>query len=195
MHEFSAIILAAGRGKRYGKQKQFELLNCKEVWRWSYETIMPEVAEVFVVGIDFVGGKTRMESVKIGLNHVKTKYVLIHDASRPLVKASDISSIKRALMLGSKSVSLCMPVSNTIVCKDRQVHYLDRNKLSAIATPQGFVTDILKSAYNKNTHEELSDDCSVVQKNLGIDPYLIESGLHLHKLTYPEDLKFLEAIC
>lgn len=53
-----AIILAGGQGKRYQKQKQFELLNGIEMWKYVYQKTIEVIEQenVIVVGVDVVGG-------------------------------------------------------------------------------------------------------------------------------------------
>ena len=65
-----AIILAGGQGTRYQKRKQFELLNGIEMWKHVYQKALKVVEKdkIVVVGVDVEGGKTRSESVKMGLN-------------------------------------------------------------------------------------------------------------------------------
>jgi len=195
MNRYNAIILAAGQGKRYGQPKQFELLKGKEIWRWSHETIKPFVSKIIVVGVDIPGGKSRKESLEAGLNLVDSKYVIVHDSARPLVKSSDIEKIIKELESGVQSATFFMPLSNTILTKDKEnISYLDRNKLFSIATPQAFETKILKKAHEIDKNIYL-DDCSVVHSALRINPKLIKGGLNLYKLTYKEELKFLETMC
>ena len=66
-----AIILAGGQGTRYQKRKQFELLDGIELWKHVYQKTIKTIEKnrVVVIGVEVDGGKTRSESVQIGLNY------------------------------------------------------------------------------------------------------------------------------
>jgi len=191
----SAIIVAGGKGQRYGKQKQFELLLGKEVWRWSYETFSAIVDQVIVAGIDCPSGETRRETVENGLKLASGNYILIHDSARPLISQTEIMELITFLTeKGVKSATMIMPLVNTIVdTSNGKVEYLNRENLRAIATPQGFEAEIIKKAHASASSEDVAyDDCQLVEKYLGIEPQFVMGSQKLHKLTYPEDLKLLE---
>ena len=59
MTKVSAIIVAAGAGKRFGSAKQFALLRGKSVLDWSLEAfaVHPEVDEIVLVLPAEEGGK------------------------------------------------------------------------------------------------------------------------------------------
>ena len=83
------------------------------------------------------GGKTRSESVKNALNKskFKSKYVLIHDAARPLNSQKIIDNVIKNLI--EKQYDCVVPFSK---CSDTVVvnhENLDREKLKLIKTPQG----------------------------------------------------------
>lgn len=190
---FSAVILAAGAGNRYGKKKQYELLRGKEIWRWSYDAFKGLVDEIVVVGVDLPGGKTRRESIYIGLKQIKGQYVIIHDAVRPMITEEQIEEVKKVLLAGHKSVSFYFPSTDTIY-HDR-MGYLERSELRRVQVPQAFETATLKKAHEESKQYDATDDCRLVEEVFDIKPHFIMGGVNLHKLTYPGDMAILEVLC
>ncbi|MGA7572272.1 MAG: 2-C-methyl-D-erythritol 4-phosphate cytidylyltransferase, partial [Candidatus Aquilonibacter sp.] len=103
------MIVAAGRGTRFGRPKQLIEIAGRPMLAWSLQTFatMPEIGaivvaterdwlgavkdvtsafcaqcEISVVG----GGATRQASVRCGLDALASQYdaVLVHDGARPL---------------------------------------------------------------------------------------------------------------
>lgn len=190
---FAAIILAAGKGTRYGKEKQHEMLLGKPIWRWSHDAFQPLVDEIIVVGVDIPGGTRRRDSIYTGLQKINSQYVIVHDAVRPLVQEAQIKAMKQALIDGHQSVSFSFPSVDTIILDDTT--YLDRSKLKRLQVPQGFDTQLLREAHEKSDQRDVTDDCQLMQQVHGINPHLLLGGVNLHKLTYPGDLAILEVLC
>jgi 2-C-methyl-D-erythritol 4-phosphate cytidylyltransferase len=140
----SAIIPAAGLGKRFGpgKDKPFRTLGGKPLILWPLEALqsIPGISEIIPVlrledtesgrelferyGITKIkriapGGKERQHSVYNGLKLIDDKYgiVVIHDGARPLVKKEFIEEMLTE-MVGSKDafdgIIPGVPVKDTI---------------------------------------------------------------------------------
>ncbi|MBZ0214307.1 MAG: 2-C-methyl-D-erythritol 4-phosphate cytidylyltransferase, partial [Nitrospirae bacterium] len=93
----AAIVLAAGRGERFGADKVNLSLGGKPVWRWSFEAFLahPEVDEVGLVcaaehveayriaapeaAFVVAGGASRQESSELGVQATQAEIVLVHD--------------------------------------------------------------------------------------------------------------------
>src|SRR5688572_11330934 len=97
------IVVAAGTGSRFGRQKQYEKLGERRVLDWALEAaravsegvvlvVPPDVAGRPEPGVDAVvpGGTTRSQSVRAGLAAVpvEVEVVLVHDAARPLASVT-----------------------------------------------------------------------------------------------------------
>jgi 2-C-methyl-D-erythritol 2,4-cyclodiphosphate synthase/2-C-methyl-D-erythritol 4-phosphate cytidylyltransferase len=116
-----ALILAAGRGERFGRAggKLWSLVGGVPVWRWAVRAFHehPEVDHIVLVGrepelprlraqtepLDKVvavvrGGRERWESVQRGLEAfpVQDRWVLVHDAARAAVSSELISRVLHA---------------------------------------------------------------------------------------------------
>jgi len=193
---YSGIILAAGDGLRFGEKKQFIKLKGKPIWKWSYDVAKKCLNEVVVVGVDFKGGKTRQESVKIGLEHITGDYVVIFDASRPLVTEEQVERIKEAALIYS-SASFGITPSDTIINtsnKDKEFEWLKRENLIELQVPQAFNSEMLRKAHITDEINATDDTILFTKKNL-CGSQIIKGGVNLHKLTYPEDLKIIKALC
>ncbi|WP_341579276.1 2-C-methyl-D-erythritol 4-phosphate cytidylyltransferase [Microbacterium schleiferi] len=111
------------------------------------------------------GGSTRQASVAAGLSALwgDIEYVLVHDAARALTPPDVFDRVIGALESGAAGVVPVMPVVDTIrqMDGDAIVGVVDRSRLSAAQTPQGFPRGILEAAYAA-AGEEFTDDAAVV---------------------------------
>ena len=180
----TAIVLAAGQGKRMGTtvQKQYLELGEKPVLYYSLRAFeeSPLIDEIIlVVGDDqetycreeivdrygfakvitiVQGGAERYHSVWNGLQKVDEGYVFIHDGARPFVNEDIICRAYEDV----KACDACvvgMPVKDTIKVSDEDGFVKDtpdRTMLWMIQTPQVFRTSLVKEAYRKlMTQEEI----------------------------------------
>ena len=141
------------------------------------------------------GGKTRSESVKNALNKskFKSKYVLIHDAARPLNSQKIINNIIKNLI--EKQYDCVVPFSR---CSDTVVvnhENLDREKIKLIKTPQGFVKNKIIYLHKRNNKNKLTDDSQLFrnEKNKYKIKYLLQNEINL-KITYKDELNSLNIL-
>lgn len=186
-----AIILAGGQGTRYQKQKQFERLDGIEMWKHVYQKTMKVVEKdrIVVVGVDVNGGKTRSESVKIGLNHLlgKCSRVIILEAARPLVTTEQIKKLAND---NNDSTTFALPLINTVI--GREGTYFNRNDFYDLLTPQSFDYQLLKTAYDTDKYTDTTDETVVMYREYGIKPHFILEGENLIKVTYKRDLEIIK---
>ena len=173
----TAIVLAAGQGKRMGTkvQKQYLELGGKPVLYYSLRAFeeSPLIDEVILVVGDeqeaycrgeivekyhfakinaiVQGGAERYHSVWNGLQKVEGGFVFIHDGARPFVNEEIICRAYEEV----KACDACvvgMPVKDTIKVSDENGFVKDtpdRRTLWMIQTPQVFQTALVKEAYQK----------------------------------------------
>ena len=141
------------------------------------------------------GGKTRSESVQNALNKskFKSKYVLIHDAARPLNSQKIINNIIKNLI--EKQYDCVVPFSR---CSDTVVvnhENLDREKIKLIKTPQGFVKNKIIYLHKKNNKNKLTDDSQLFrnEKNNYKIKYLLQNEINF-KITYKDELNSLNKL-
>lgn len=175
MEKYTAIVLAAGMGKRMNSSvpKQYLTLAGRPVLYYALKAFEEsDVTDiVLVVGEGEVsycreeivekyalrkisavieGGKERYYSVYEGLKAAKgADYVLIHDGARPLVTGEIIRRAIRTVQQEQACV-VGMPVKDTIkiIGEDGRAEATpDRNRLWQIQTPQVFSYDMIFDAY------------------------------------------------
>ena len=144
------------------------------------------------------GGKSRQESVNLGLNALsdQVKLAAIQDGARPLITWQVIDRVVRAA--NSYGAALpCVPVKDTIKIGDGGVvkSTPDRATLFAAQTPQVFDFDLLRAALKKAEQDGFSvtDDASAVEY-LGMKVKIVEGDERNIKVTTPMDLKIAEML-
>jgi 2-C-methyl-D-erythritol 4-phosphate cytidylyltransferase len=216
MSRVSAIIVAAGKGKRFGSPKQFSLLKGRPVLDWSLEAfgVHEEVSEIVLVLEDdsqkklyldrfqkissvVSGGKRRYDSVYAGFLKARLSgddIVLVHDGVRPLVGKDLIHDIIGAARKGGAAVPV-IPIEDTVKqCnRHRIIKTVDRDKLKRAQTPQGFRFSILKQAFEKTLETDMSgtDEAYLVEK-LGLEVLTVHGEPRNIKITTQEDIKIAE---
>jgi 2-C-methyl-D-erythritol 4-phosphate cytidylyltransferase len=192
MDDVGAVILAGGKGTRFHQKKQFVKLKGKELWRHVYDKacqIIPK-EKIVVVGVDIPGGGTRSGSVMNGLNalHDCSKVLLI-EAARPLVT---VEQLQMLIDTEADSVTFVAPCVDTIIKKDKT--YLNRSECLRLQTPQAFNYELLKKAYLTGKYSDMTDETRVLFEEFGIKPTFVEGGENLYKVTYPQDIVFIETV-
>ncbi|WP_304509293.1 2-C-methyl-D-erythritol 4-phosphate cytidylyltransferase [Anaerotignum sp.] len=214
----SAIIVAAGCGKRMGGQtkKQFLLLDGKEVLahtvdRFEHHSKIQDI--ILVTGEDnledvkamvktygwkkvfsvIAGGKERQDSVKRGLKVLseKTEIVLIHDGVRPFVTQDMIErSIDAAQKCGGSVLGVA--AKDTIKICDEAGMVMETPKRSTlwhIQTPQAFRKELILNAYDKaESAGFLGTDDASVAEFAGEKIKVIPGSYQNIKITTKEDL-------
>ena len=153
---------------------------------------MPKVTAVVA------GGKSRQESVHLGLNALsdKVKLAAIHDGARPFITWQLIDWVIRAANTYGAAAP-AIPVKDTI--KEVQGFIVkntpDRASLRAVQTPQVFDFDLLRAALKKAAEDgvEVTDDCSAVER-MGMSVKIVEGDERNIKITTPLDLKIGELL-
>ncbi len=204
----TVIIPAGGSGERLGAKlpKALVQLGGRTLIEHAVSQMSPIADQIIVAvpsGLEdqfqtllgsevtvVTGGITRTESVSAALKLVSrdSKYVLVHDAARPLASTDLARRIIKELEAGAAAVIPGLKVVDTIkrVNVDGFVTKTpNRTKLRAIQTPQGFTRETLISAHKKKS--EATDDAGLVEE-LGIPVKVILGEDRALKITTPEDL-------
>ncbi|MDO4454033.1 MAG: 2-C-methyl-D-erythritol 4-phosphate cytidylyltransferase [Eubacteriales bacterium] len=174
----TAIVLAAGKGKRMNSavQKQYLLIHGKPVLFYSLNVFeqCPFTDEIILVtgkgeesycrkeiveeyGFRKVkqivpGGAERYHSVYEGIKAAADcAYVYIHDGARPFLTQEILERGRQAVeQYGSCAVG--MPVKDTIKVVDQDLFAVEtptREKLWLVQTPQIFSYELIREAYEK----------------------------------------------
>lgn len=148
-----------------------------------------------------VGGNTRVESVRQGLNLLPsaTQWVTIHDCARPATDPNAIRELNRILRETNGPVSLAHRATDTLrqfaedpSRKPAAGTCLQRDRIWAMETPQGFPRKQLEDLH-QTMPAEATDDISAFE-NAGIPISIVESHSPNPKLTRPADLPLLEKL-
>lgn len=196
----SAILLAAGRGTRFGGDKTMISLRGRPLWHYAYQTLRqhPLITEVGIVvhpdtlfqvqeqapeaSFVVVGGETRTQSARRGLAETTGELVLIHDAARPFVPSSVVTRVIEATQ-HHDAVAPAIPVVDTI----RQGGItLDRSSLVAMQTPQAVRRQLLEKAYDE-VEQEFTDEMAMLEA-IGVRPHIVPGDPVNFKVTTPDDL-------
>ena len=204
----SVIIPAGGSGERLGAKlpKALVQLAGRTLIEHAVAQMSPIADEIIVAApkglertfqellgsevIVVTGGITRTESVNAGLRLLSkdAKFVLVHDAARPLASTDLARRIIKELQAGADAVIPGLKVADTIkrVNVDGFVTKTpNRAKLRAIQTPQGFTRETLVTAHKLNS--EATDDAALVEE-LDIPVKVILGEDRALKITTPDDL-------
>lgn len=217
------LIVAAGRSERMGGiDKVFlPLLNRPAIaYSWLAFDKCPDISRLVIVCrpecIDrlyeiarslcvqkpfhlVVGGHRRQDSVWNGLLAISEpdSIVAIHDAARPCLTPELISlTVEAACRYGAAVAA--SPVVDTIKEADPNgfvARHLDRSKLWAVQTPQTFRYEVIFSAMRVVQESQLliTDDTAACE-HIGQKVKLVPWPKPNPKLTYPQDIPYLESV-
>jgi 2-C-methyl-D-erythritol 4-phosphate cytidylyltransferase len=205
-----ALVVAAGRGERLGADgpKAFVVLAGRPMLEWSLDALRAaSVAQVVValpegfeapegcVGVR--GGAERSHSVRNALAAADPSCdrVLVHDAARPLRSPQTVRDVVAALDHSEAAIAACRVVDTV---KEGEAHVertLDRSRLWAVQTPQGFRREVLAAALDQPDEvlAAATDDASLVEARGG-RVALVPSPRTNFKVTTPEDLRLAESL-
>ena len=204
----TALIVAAGSGERLGGglPKQFRRLAGKTVLRWAVEPFLrhsavrdvrvvvgpgqEQLAAESLIGLavgPFVtGGAERADSVRAGLQAVRTDAVLVHDAARPFCPAGVIDRLVASLEFHDGAAPV-LPVGDTLARGGESIDELvDRSNLVRVQTPQAFRTEALRRAYGIWSGETPTDETTVLRA-AGMAVASVAGDPALEKLTNEAD--------
>lgn len=228
-----AAVLAGGVGARMGAPtpKQLLPLDGRPIIAHTIAAFeaCPDVDEVIVLMVsehagrveDIVadsgftkvsrvlpGGETRTETSCAALAAMGTAadsdLALLHDAARPLVRTTTISTCVSALSEAG-AVGVAVPSSDTVVRVapgrtggEAIVEVPARSELRRMQTPQGFRLGVIRRAYDLATADPnliATDDCGVVLRYLPEEEVRVVPGEETNiKVTNPGDVEVAETL-
>ncbi len=213
-----ALIVAGGRGLRMGLElpKQFMELNGLPVLMHTLQAfhaienisivlVLPEDQFVFWKQLcakhNFkiphqlvLGGHTRFESVRNGLQVISDResLVAIHDGVRPLISSKVINECFKVAEIKGNSVAVVALKDS--IRKQELIgnHSVNRANYYLVQTPQTFNCGLIQDAYAKATHDNFTDDASVLEE-AGGEINMVAGSYKNIKITTPEDMLIANA--
>ncbi|MGE4505127.1 MAG: 2-C-methyl-D-erythritol 4-phosphate cytidylyltransferase [Desulfovibrionaceae bacterium] len=165
-----------------------------------------ELAARYSLGVPVrvaAGGSRRQDSVRAGLAALPPECgaVLVHDGARPFASAVLAARVADALRAGAAGVVPALPVTDTI----KEIRpgeagavierTLDRARLAAVQTPQGFDRALLAEAHERAEAEgwDVTDDASLLERlaRPGAEVLTVPGEETNRKITTPGDLELL----
>lgn len=207
--KYTAVILAGGSSKRFGKDKLFEKINgifiidhaiyhfnqdpqCERIFLLVRPSSFDHFKKHFRFDSKIVcvrSEPTRIKSVSETIKLVKSKHVIFHDASRPFLLEDLLNNIKNELRFLSNGVVPVVNVSQSlikIVNKTRQ--FVDSNDYYFSQTPEGYVTEKLKAAFDDNPRINEQTEIYEVYEQKFSDLEIIEGDVENKTVIFKSDL-------
>jgi 2-C-methyl-D-erythritol 4-phosphate cytidylyltransferase len=218
-----ALVPAAGSGSRLGgeKPKQYMEIAGKPLLAHTLGSLM-EVGPILGIAVGlarddrwwheefapsdrilgtYVGGVSRAETVLRGLEYLEPRvqnedWILVHDAARPCIRASDIERLISERGNGPSGALLAVPVPDTIKQsndRDQVERTISREGLWCAQTPQLFSYEALRDALQQSDLATVTDDSSAMEA-AGYMPRLVPGRADNLKVTTREDLELATLI-
>ena len=215
----SAIITAAGSGRRFGEAKQFKKLHGKPLYQYSLdifiksrlfdeiilvipesnqEKVQKEIKKKYNSQVNVViGGVDRQDSVKNAIQNSNPNIdlVVIHDAARPFITTTLIERCIFACETSDGAIIAMQPHDTIKFSKDKIVEKtIDRSNIWMAQTPQAFNKRKILEAYSSNDFDDLivTDESSLMEK-LGYKIMIVPGTGKNFKITTFDDWKRAEA--
>ena len=215
----SAIITAAGSGRRFGEAKQFKKLHGKPLYQYSLDTfiksrlfdeiilvipksnqekVQKEIKRKYSSQVSLViGGSDRQDSVKNAIQNSNPNIdlVVIHDAARPFITTTLIERCIFACETSDGAIIAMQPHDTIKFSKNNIVEKtIDRSNIWMAQTPQAFNKQKILEAYSSREFDDLivTDESSLMEK-LGYKIMIVPGAEKNFKITTFDDWKRAEA--
>lgn len=151
------------------------------------------------------GGETGQESIRNGVYALRGRctpddMVIIHDGIRPMVEETVLDDVIDVCTQHGNAVT-SMPYNEQIFTIDARkpsttIHYIPRETLRRVSTPQAYKYGLLLTSYEKAFSEEIGIYGSAYTNTM-----MVDLGVRLHfakgsdkniKLTTPDDLELFK---
>jgi 2-C-methyl-D-erythritol 4-phosphate cytidylyltransferase len=205
----AAVVVAAGRGTRFGGAKQFALVDGETVAARSVKACRSVADRVVLVvpgdyagtgegaDVTVAGGPSRAASVRCGLAECPdADIVIVHDAARPSASPALFAAVVAAIENGADAAIPGLVLTDTVKRVTQKgdltvvAETLTREELVGVQTPQAFRRDVLERAHASG--DDATDDAGLVEA-MGAVVVVVPGEVGNVKITQPEDLHVLSA--
>lgn len=213
------IIAAAGKSSRLGGDipKQFLKINQKEIIFYTIDRFLDLISPeniIVVLSADKIdlfktlcsdsevysqiktcpGGPERFHSIKNALKLIPdNSIVAIHDAARPMVSIKTIENCFATAQIKGNAIPVISIKSSLRKVSGALNKSVNRNNFKEVQTPQTFLSNKIKKAYNVNYINSFTDDASVLEAE-GEEIFLCSGNEMNKKITTSSDLEYFRFI-
>jgi 2-C-methyl-D-erythritol 4-phosphate cytidylyltransferase/2-C-methyl-D-erythritol 2,4-cyclodiphosphate synthase len=214
-----ALIVAAGSGSRVGGAvpKQYRIWAGRPMLAHSLaafaahsavdavrvvigagqEDLYAEAAAGFDLAPPVIGGATRQQSVRAGLEAIDAeggcRRMLIHDAARPGLPAAVIDRLLDALDDDEGAVPVLPMVDSLAAGGSALGDPVDRTAVVRVQTPQAFRFPAILAAHRSWAEAIAATDDAQVARMAGIAVAMVAGDERLAKLTFEEDFAMTDS--
>ena len=214
-----AIIVAGGMGSRMkvNMPKQFLHLKNKPILFYTLDTFLKSFEELQIILVlpqDYieagqeiineyfnkdrikitVGGGTRFQSVKNGLQLIKEDSIIfVHDGVRCLLSVDLIHRCYQSAVEFGSAIPVINSKDSVRLVLEQGNEALERDRVKLVQTPQTFQSKILLPAFGVDYQDKFTDEATVVEA-FGMKVHLVVGEEQNIKITQPIDLLLAEGI-
>lgn len=213
----SIILVAAGKGERFGQAKWSVKLAGRTLLERNLDTLarldFAEDLELVIVvpanDIERVerlcsqydletikvlaGGHERSDSVHAGVEAASGKIVIIHNVANPLAEEKDFKRLRELLLDEDIAGFVGQEAVDTLRrISDDESETIERDNVWLVQTPQAFRRGSLLAAL-KNKRKNITDEVKLFE-DLGIPVKAIKTNALNKKITYSSDLEWMEQL-
>ena len=210
---FAAVVVAGGRGTRFGGETPKQLLDLcgVPVWRRSVDLFLgrPDVRRTVLVRpageafgdeveglVCVTGGESRAASVAAGLTAAgEADFLAVHDAARPLATSAEIDAVFAAAVEHGAALP-GRAVAGTLrrAVRGLATETVDRRSLFEMQTPQVARNQWMHDAvFHAATNAGLTDEGEGLMR-AGYSVRVVETGPMNFKITTPADLELARLV-
>ena len=226
-HKHVAVVLAGGKtGKNMQSiPSQFINVQGKPIIIYSLEAYQnhPSVDDLYIVCVkgwesivsDYAAqfgitklkgiipaGNSGVASLKNAVDHIRKRYapedyVIVQEATRPMVKAETISKLLQACReRGSATICHAMKEYVQFMVTDGKASYLDRNTMIALQSPEAHRLSLLCQVFDSADQKLIASEscCTMLLYNMGYDINFVESSINNIKIAREEDIASFQAL-
>ena len=200
------IVLAAGRGERFGEPKQFLSVGgdmLVERSTMALQAVCEGVVAVALPGAPAVagatttvpGGHARADSVRAGLAAVPptARTIVVHDAAHPLATPDLVARVVAAVEAGADAAVPVVPVTETIARVENGglADIVPKTDLALVQMPHAFRAEALRSAHAGDP--DVSDEATLMH-SLGFTVVTVEGEAANVHVTTPDELRLITMV-
>ena len=204
----AGIVLAAGKGERFGAPKQFQNLGGQRLVDRAIALLSVKCSPVVLVlpkamvwsGPDVddcvEGGTSRVRSLANGLAAlpVDTDTVIVHDCARPLAEGALIDRLVEAIQFGADAAVPGWTSPDVIKRKnpDGSLEHIGREEFVIVQGPTAYRFSMLKKAL-EIVAENLVEESEAIER-IGGRVVAVQGDSWSHHVVDERDLEYAEKI-